>query len=313
MVDIFNPMAWGFKAATDGMAGSSEGAGLSASEMARRIVASGQDMDKAMRSSATISDETAARMKWNNDDVKLGYAALAGYLMGQYNADYRTAADIADARSRLSADNVEAANLRKQVSSGSLTAAEVADANTRLAAIARTEAESYAVLAANHALSAADYDKWAAAVKLAFAGTDAQSAATRAKILADIAALRASTLAAINYRIVYTSSGSGTVYGNDGTVSTFSIGRASGGSASGLTWVGERGPELVDLPTGSYVHDNAASMSMARNARKPGGGGGGWGGGGDVHFHISGTVIDGPALDRFTNDIAQRLRYSTGV
>jgi hypothetical protein len=40
-------------------------------------------------------------------------------------------------------------------------------------------------------------------------------------------------------------------------------GRASGGSASGLTWVGERGPELVDLPPGSYVHSNSDSKQMA--------------------------------------------------
>lgn len=39
-------------------------------------------------------------------------------------------------------------------------------------------------------------------------------------------------------------------------------GRAAGGSASGMTWVGERGPELVNLPNGSYVNNNQASGSM---------------------------------------------------
>jgi len=39
-------------------------------------------------------------------------------------------------------------------------------------------------------------------------------------------------------------------------------GRASGGPASGLTWVGERGPELVNLPSGSQVNNNQASASM---------------------------------------------------
>lgn len=39
--------------------------------------------------------------------------------------------------------------------------------------------------------------------------------------------------------------------------------RASGGSASGMTWVGERGPELLDLPGGSYVHNNTESQRMA--------------------------------------------------
>ena len=38
--------------------------------------------------------------------------------------------------------------------------------------------------------------------------------------------------------------------------------RASGGSANGLTWVGERGPELVNLPNGSYVNNNQSSANM---------------------------------------------------
>jgi hypothetical protein len=41
--------------------------------------------------------------------------------------------------------------------------------------------------------------------------------------------------------------------------------KASGGAASGLTLVGERGPELVNLPVGSYVHDNAESQRMMAN------------------------------------------------
>lgn len=39
-------------------------------------------------------------------------------------------------------------------------------------------------------------------------------------------------------------------------------GRASGGSAGGLTWVGERGPELVNLPGGSFVHNAQQSQAM---------------------------------------------------
>jgi predicted nucleic acid-binding Zn-ribbon protein len=39
--------------------------------------------------------------------------------------------------------------------------------------------------------------------------------------------------------------------------------RAKGGPASGLTVVGEEGPELVDLPSGSYVHSNPDSKRMA--------------------------------------------------
>ncbi len=39
-------------------------------------------------------------------------------------------------------------------------------------------------------------------------------------------------------------------------------GKARGGRGSGLTWVGERGPELVDLPAGAYVHNAADSARM---------------------------------------------------
>lgn len=38
--------------------------------------------------------------------------------------------------------------------------------------------------------------------------------------------------------------------------------RASGGPASGMTWVGERGPELLNLPSGTQVNNNQASASM---------------------------------------------------
>jgi hypothetical protein len=39
--------------------------------------------------------------------------------------------------------------------------------------------------------------------------------------------------------------------------------RANGGFASGLTLVGERGPEIVNLPRGSYVNSNSASQQMS--------------------------------------------------
>jgi len=40
-------------------------------------------------------------------------------------------------------------------------------------------------------------------------------------------------------------------------------GNASGGYAGGMTWVGENGPELVSLPSGSYVNHNQASNRMS--------------------------------------------------
>jgi len=47
-------------------------------------------------------------------------------------------------------------------------------------------------------------------------------------------------------------------------------GAASGGARNNLTMVGEYGPELVSLPTGSYVHSNPDTQRMLR----PGGSGG---------------------------------------
>lgn len=42
---------------------------------------------------------------------------------------------------------------------------------------------------------------------------------------------------------------------------------ATGGARAGRTWVGEHGPELVDLPAGSRVHSNPDSMRMAGQER----------------------------------------------
>lgn len=52
-------------------------------------------------------------------------------------------------------------------------------------------------------------------------------------------------------------------------------GAASGMGTSGLTWVGERGPELVNLPSGSTVHSSGDSMRMMRQGMDSAGGGGG--------------------------------------
>ncbi|MGE0688460.1 MAG: hypothetical protein AB7P33_17080 [Dehalococcoidia bacterium] len=55
-------------------------------------------------------------------------------------------------------------------------------------------------------------------------------------------------------------------------------GEALGGSNSGLTWVGENGPELLNLPPGSFVHDAARSRFMGGD------------GGGGVNVYIQGPV-----------------------
>lgn len=49
-------------------------------------------------------------------------------------------------------------------------------------------------------------------------------------------------------------------------------GAASGGVRSDAVWVGEQGPELVDLPAGTTVHTAADSQRMMRQAYSGGGG-----------------------------------------
>lgn len=48
-------------------------------------------------------------------------------------------------------------------------------------------------------------------------------------------------------------------------------GKASGGFGSGLTWVGENGPELADLPPGTQVHSAASSKVKSGQSRSTGG------------------------------------------
>lgn len=52
--------------------------------------------------------------------------------------------------------------------------------------------------------------------------------------------------------------------GVTGGVAGAAPGLASGGYGGGMTWVGENGPELVNLPQGSYVNNNQSSNRMAQ-------------------------------------------------
>ena len=65
--------------------------------------------------------------------------------------------------------------------------------------------------------------------------------------------------------------------------------RATGGPASGLTVVGERGPELLNLPAGSRVHSNSASRGMVGNT---------------INVHVNGRV---GASDTEIRDIANKV------
>ena len=58
----------------------------------------------------------------------------------------------------------------------------------------------------------------------------------------------------------------------------------------GLTWVGETGPELVNLPARSAIYSNANSMAMA-------------GAGGGVNVTINATVADGIDIERLAHRV----------
>ena len=72
----------------------------------------------------------------------------------------------------------------------------------------------------------------------------------------------------------------------DGTLDAFSSGGVSGG---GMALVGERGPELVRLPTGARVFNNSQSRNMMGNV---------------INIHVNGRM---GASDQELNELARKL------
>jgi TP901 family phage tail tape measure protein len=64
----------------------------------------------------------------------------------------------------------------------------------------------------------------------------------------------------------------------------------------GLSWVGERGAELVNLPRGSQVFSNSQSMAMAGV------------GGGDINVYINATVDNRLDLESLAYTVAQKIQ-----
>lgn len=94
------------------------------------------------------------------------------------------------------------------------------------------------------------------------------------------------------------------VRGSDGSVSqvpyyianpknVVAPGRASGGVSGGRIWAGEFGPELIDVPAGSWVHNSSTSAQMVRRAASSGAGSGG-----ATVVNIPVTVHATPGTDR---------------
>lgn len=76
---------------------------------------------------------------------------------------------------------------------------------------------------------------------------------------------------------------------------------ATGGVRNNRVWVGEQGPELLDLPPGSMVHSNPDSMRMA-------------GGGGPtiVHVHPSGNAAMDGLLRWVIEQLSNAIRTQAG-
>lgn len=77
------------------------------------------------------------------------------------------------------------------------------------------------------------------------------------------------------------------------------MGSASGATPSGLTWVGEHGPELLAAPAGSRVYSNPDSMRMA----------GGSGGGGmfQVNLNMDGRTVASVIVDPIRKIVTDRF------
>ena len=113
-------------------------------------------------------------------------------------------------------------------------------------------------------------------------------------VMANVAKLTAKLWAAVQPAAKLRAQlGSIPIGGNTGKTNQ---GAATGGTRSGLTWVGEQGPELVNLPSGSYVHTASQSARMAS------------GGGSGIVINVAGSIIGPSGIDELTDMMARRLR-----
>ena len=215
--------AWMQTAAIDAVASSLGEIGTSSEREAARIRAA----------ITTASDVTTATVTRNNDAQLVSYATLASYLLGSYNEDYSTALGIQEAR------------------------ADIHNAKT-----AADRVEAYAELEALGANSKTDYANWIAALEEMAKGTKGKVHDAYVAAIADVKALRDAALNPIIFNVIYQRRYTGKPLPDDEGGVTYIPGAATGGRRSGLTWVGEEGPELVNLPGGSYVNSNSASMGM---------------------------------------------------
>ena len=218
----------------------------------------------------------------DNRKIEKSYKDISTFLLGQFQTDFDAGMDIVDARADLSALNAEEDSLRKIIASKNSTREEKADANQRLAELPGERSQAYSTIEKYNGMSEKDYDDWATNVSADYNRAKGVEKTYFGSALGHIYDLRdaakhnivQNVLYDTEYRTTYTSSGQAPKP------------RAKGGPASGLTWVGEEGPELLNLPAGSYVHSNPDSMRMVTQSAVSGHG---RSGPGNVTININGA------------------------
>lgn len=126
---------------------------------------------------------------------------------------------------------------------------------------------------------------------------DAVDAATKAKedINYQLNQIKDKTVTVTVNGVVRTASDPSHYFG--GLASGGIVGAASGMIRNGLTWVGEQGPELVRLPSGSSVYSHGDSQRMASQS-------------GDSGGQIQVTPVVNPAADSLTATWLQKMMNS---
>lgn len=183
---------------------------------------------------AVVTDAAAAMAKKarvSAVDQKKAWADLASWMLGEYTSDYDRALGIQEAR--LDLHNATTDNQR---------------------------AEAYAKLQSFGALNDKEFGRWIGSITRLAEESKGKVRAAYLEAVDDIRKLRAAAAGKITLTVNL--AGSGVLGGNIGA-------KADGGSASGLTWVGEKGPELLNLPGGSYVHSSNESARMASSGGSP--------------------------------------------
>lgn len=132
------------------------------------------------------------------------------------------------------------------------------------------EAQNLVELGEKHELTAKQVDTFEADVTAAF---KAMGKKVPPEIQKVIAKLR--TLASYDGKTVNIGVNIAEHVGIPGKLGGAGKPAATGGVRSGATLVGEEGPEIVDLPAGSYVHTAQESAGMMAK------------GGGDTHYHLT--------------------------